>query len=423
MITKNGLQILKEFSQLNQSKSIYSVGDGVHFFVGYGTSNAIAIEAEMSVILVDTLDSPDRSAELLIDLQKITPKPIRTIIYTTNHEDHRGGASMFRATAQSIISFGSNETQNNSEKSIKNLLNKRQEKFMGYNLSDEMFVTQGLGKREGHTQGQRNYQPLLTTEVITTGIVDKEIDGVHLQLINAPGESNQAGYVWLPEQKIMCCGDNFYQAFPDLTIVNSKMTSDVTKWIKSLDLLISFNPQTVLPGHLNYLDGKKEVKVVLNNYKEAMLFVFNETLKRIDMGNSIETIINEVELPESLVNLPYLQEIYGSVEWNVRAIYSVYIGWFNGNPTNLHKLSLKNQAVKMVKLIGDNNKVLTAIKDAINMRDYLWALQLCDLLIELDVKEANQLKIDTLYLLADMETSALGRNYYLSCALELKKVL
>lgn len=423
MITKNGLQILKEFSQLNQSKNIYSVGDGVHFFVGYGTSNAIAIEAEMSVILVDTLDSPDRSAELLIDLQKITQKPIRTIIYTTNHEDHRGGASMFRATAQSIISFGSNETQNNSEKSIKNLLNKRQEKFMGYNLSDEMFVTQGLGKREGHTQGQRNYQPLLTTEVITTGIVDKEIDGIHLQLINAPGESNQAGYVWLPEQKIMCCGDNFYQAFPDLTIVNSKMTSDVTKWIKSLDLLISFNPQTVLPGHLNYLDGKKEVKVVLNNYKKAMLFVFNETLKRIDMGNSIETIINEVELPESLVNLPYLQEIYGSVEWNVRAIYSVYIGWFNGNPTNLHKLSLKNQAVKMVKLIGDNNKVLTAIKDAINMRDYLWALQLCDLLIELDVKEANQLKIDTLYLLADMETSALGRNYYLSCALELKKVL
>lgn len=109
MLHKEGVKILQEFANEHENKQIYHVGEGVHQFVGYGHSNAIAIEGAMSVILVDTLDSPDRAAQMLMDLQKITPKPVRTIIYTHGHPDHRGGAGMFQATAQSVIAFANRD--------------------------------------------------------------------------------------------------------------------------------------------------------------------------------------------------------------------------------------------------------------------------------------------------------------------------
>lgn len=70
MLQKNGAKLLQAFAQQNEQKHIYHFGQGVHQFVGYGHSNAIAIEGRTSVILVDTLDSPDRSALMLTDLQR-----------------------------------------------------------------------------------------------------------------------------------------------------------------------------------------------------------------------------------------------------------------------------------------------------------------------------------------------------------------
>lgn len=129
-----------------------------------------------------------------------------------------------------------------------------------------------------------------------------------------------------------------------------------------------------------------------------------------------QAIVEVVQLPEHLRNLPYLQEIYGSVEWTVRAIFAAYVGWFDGNPTNLHQMPEYLYAGKMVALIGGRAKVILAIKQALAASDYLWALQLCDLLIALGEAEAVDLKITALYALAELETSANGRHYYISYA-------
>lgn len=419
MLQKEGVKILQEFAKEHENKQIYHVGEGVHQFVGYGHSNAIAIEGAMSVILVDTLDSPDRAAQMLMDLQKITPKPVRTIIYTHGHPDHRGGASMFQATAQSVIAFANRDQQLVDAQKINDVLLKRTQRQMGYQLDDNEAITQGIGMREGHTQGQRGYTPLLPTEIISDGIVDRVIDGVHLQLISAPGENGDMGYIWLPEQKIMCAGDNYYGAFPNLAAIRGGQYRDIGRWIQSLDLLISYNAVAVLPGHLQPLEGAEIVKTTLRNYRDAVASVFDQTLAHIDAGLTVQEIVEQVRLPEHLRILPYLAEIYGSVEWTVRAIFAAYVGWFDGNPTNLHKMPQYLYSAKMVALIGGAEKVIEALEQAIHDADYLWALQLCDLLIGIGETKAVDLKIKTLYALADLETSANGRHYYISYAKEM----
>lgn len=252
---------------------------------------------------------------------------------------------------------------------------------MGYELDDNEAITQGIGMREGHTQGQRGYAPLLPTEIISDGIVDRVIDGVHLQLISAPGENGDMGYIWLPEQKIMCAGDNYYGAFPNLAAIRGGQYRDIGRWIQSLDLLISYNAVAVLPGHLEPLEGAEIVKTTLRNYRDAVASVFDQTLAHIDAGLTVEEVVEQVRLPDHLRTLPY--------------------------------------SAKMVALIGGAPKVIDALEQAIQDTDYLWALQLCDLLIGIGEVKAVDLKIKTLYALADLETSANGRHYYISYAKEM----
>ena len=67
------------------------------FFYSYGHSNATAI--------IDTLDSNEYSQDLLNDLKKYTDKPVKTLIYTHGHSDHRGGAGTFRDTVEKVIIY------------------------------------------------------------------------------------------------------------------------------------------------------------------------------------------------------------------------------------------------------------------------------------------------------------------------------
>ena len=120
--------------------------------------------------------------------------------------------------------------------------------------------------------------------------------------------------------------------------------------------------------------------------------------------------------------LPYLGEYYGCVEWTVRAVYTAYLGWFDGNPTHLHPLSPKARADKKTALMGGRTNVLKAAREACQAKEYQWCLELCDQLLDGDGddREAALLKADALTSIAGYETSANGRHYYLSCAKELR---
>lgn len=120
--------------------------------------------------------------------------------------------------------------------------------------------------------------------------------------------------------------------------------------------------------------------------------------------------------------MPYLGEYYGTVEWTVRAIFTAYAGWFDGNPTHLRPLAPGKRGEKAVALMGGPQAVLRAVQAAVEEREYQWALELCDLLLNAGemTPEARRWKAAALRKLAAMETSANGRHYYLVSAYELE---
>ena len=288
-------------------------------------------------------------------------------------------------------------------------------------LSDEENISQGIGIREGLAYGESRAfrQP---TTVYDEDKVVREIDGVRLELVRLPGETDDQIMIWLPERQVLCCGDNYYGCWPNLYAIRGSQYRDIAGWLDSLDEILSYSATYLLPGHTRPLCGKEEVRSVLTGFRDAIRYVLEKTLAGMNEGKDIDTLASEIVLPQEYASLPYLGEYYGCVEWTVRAIFTAYLGWFDGNPTNLHPLPPKERAEKAVALAGGADAVLRAAEEAVRKGECQWCLELCDLLLTIGVnaEAARRQKAVALTKLAAYETSANGRHYYLVCAHELE---
>ena len=128
-----------------------------------------------------------------------------------------------------------------------------------------------------------------------------------------------------------------------------------------------------------------------------------------------------VTLPDNLARKPHLREFYGKVSWAGRAFCAGTLGWFDGNPTNLNRLSPKDEARGIITLAGGPQSVLQSATTAFDDGNPQWAMELADRLVFADqfAEDAIALKIDCLRHLADKEVNATARNYYLSIARDL----
>ena len=186
---------------------------------------------------------------------------------------------------------------------------------------------------------------------------------------------------------------------------------------------MSYPAEYLLPGHTAVLYGNDKIREVLGNFRNAIDYILTKTLEGMNQGKSGDQLANEIRLPAEYAGLAYLGEYYGCVEWTVRAIYTAYLGWFDGNPTHLHSLAPDVRAKKRTALMGGRQAVLRAAREAYEGQEYQWCLELCDQLLDGDCgdREARMLKADALNGIAPYETSANGRHYYLAYAKELVK--
>lgn len=424
MLIQNGRQRLQEFTEKNYRETITEVTQGVWFVLGVGHSNAIFIEADSSVILIDTLDTRERGEKLLEIIRQNTEKEVRTIIYTHGHPDHRGGAGAFLESKPEILAFEPRNPMLERTECLQDIQNLRGARQFGYSLTDNEAISQGIGPREGITKGEhRAFVP--PTTIYRQDKVIREIDGVQVEMVRLPGEAEEQIMIWLPQKEALCCGDNYYGCFPNLYAIRGGQYRDLAVWISSLGIIKSYPAEYLLPGHTAAILGQEKIKMTLENFQNAFEYILTHTLEGMNLGKNADQLACEIQLPPEYADLPYMAEHYGCVEWTVRAIYTAYLGWFDGNPTKLHPLSPQIYSQKMIALIGDGQTVSDAAKNAFDEAEYQWCLELCDLLLS-DEQTANKetfwLKAAALEKIAEYETSANGRHYYIACAKAMKRI-
>lgn len=400
-------------------RAVIRINEQVYFITGYGGSNAVLIIGEESCILVDALNGCQVAQEALRDIRQITDKPIRTLIYTHYHHfDHTGGAGALVDDDCEIIAHTPSFPQLGRSQLIGDVFAQRSARQFGVGLTPEEVVSIGIGPLNdvNSTKCMRKPKCFFTEERL-----ELTLDGVEVVLAAAPGETDDQIFVWLPQWRILCCGDNYYASWPNLYAIRGGQYRDVDSWVNVLEAMQALDAEIVLPGHTEPIIGKEQVRQTLGNYHDAIAYVLEETLKGMNAGKSADELAAEITLPETWRELPYLQEYYGTVSGAVRSIVGGYMGWFDGNPTNLNPTPPARKAQKTIAAMGGADAVYGLAKQALAEEEEQWACELCDLLLDAGerTEEARTLKGQALYPIARRQTSANYRHYYIACSKEL----
>lgn len=414
-----GEQQLIERAKSFQRK-VEKINDRIWFFAGFGGSNMTAVIGDDCCILIDALNGKEVAEDALAELRKITDKPIQTIIYTHTHFDHTSGAGVFVDEDAEIIGHSYKTQVYGHSDLLKAINQKRGKRQFGPTLTQEENVCVGIGIWNNPYSTRALLHP--------NSFIDEDVcvihrGGIEFQLVFSPGETDDHMYVWMPEFGVMCCGDNYYASWPNLYAIRGSQYRDINAWTESLNELLEYPIEVLIPGHTDVIYGQEIIHETITNYKDAIEYVLIETLKGIDVGMTPDELVEHVVLPEQYATLPYLQEYYGTVKWTVRAIFDGYLGWFDGNPTNLDRLTKSAYANRMIALIGSVDKILEEIDNQLERQDYQWVAELCDILLATEhcPKEVCLKKAQALEGLGHMQLSANARHYYLVCAKELSE--
>ena len=407
-------------------KKVYSYetpGGKIHTAVGFGIANSIMIEGKGGNIIVDSADSTFEAAEIYTLFKEINPNPIKAIIYTHNHGDHTFGAAHYLSTQKERPKIIAHETTDYYMQRILGIINpiigSRSARMFGTQLPENELINVGIGKSLSVGKSPLGYVKPDTT-------FDKElkmqIAGVNIELYHAPGETNDQIFIWLPDHNSLMPGDNIYKTFPNLYTIRGTTHRDVMGWVNSLDHMRSFNPKFLFPSHTKPLSGD-EVIDALTIYRDAIQFVHDQTIRLMNQGYYPDQIVEMIDLPKEIKESPFLYEFYGTVRWSVKSIFSGYLGWFNGNPSDLDPLSRVEEATRFSNIVGGNENMLSVLQQAIQAKDMQWALELSDRLIALEysLDEVNLLRQDALTYIGERSSNPNKRNYFLTSAIELDK--
>jgi alkyl sulfatase BDS1-like metallo-beta-lactamase superfamily hydrolase len=403
-------------------KGLVKVTDGVYGAIGYGLANSIMIEGSDGLIIVDTMTTVEQGRAVLEAFRAVSKKPVKAVIYTHNHADHVFGAEAFMADHPQVVA--QEETMPlvlRIVNEMRPIVGSRSTRMFGNLLAPADVVNDGIGPFLGITpESTFGFVPPTKT---FSDVLEQTVAGVHMKLIHAPGETDDQIVVWLPEKRVLVCADDFYWTFPNLYTIRGTPFRSLKNWYRSLDMMRDLSPEYLVPCHTRPITGNEKIERILTDYRDAIQFVHDQSIRGMNMGMTPDELVDYVKLPPHLATAPYLQPFYGKVSWSVRAMFSGNLGWFDGDSATLQPLSRRDRAELMAMLAGGTNKVLDLAEKLAAEKQWQKALELTSHLLQLEPEnqKVKDLRVKALTALADVEENPNARHYYLTEATELQK--
>jgi len=388
-------------------RGIEKIADSTWFYRGF--ANTIIRETGNGLVIVDPAAHWETKKKFE-DIRAVTQKHLNTAIFTHGHVDHVFGVEDYVDEAKSngwpiprVIAHEALPARF-----------KRYRESVAWNAIINW--RQFLGG-EGEPVFPDSFYFPDTTYVDRTTL---NIGDVSVFLKHSRGETDDATYVFFPDNRVLCTGDLFIWSVPNAGNPQ-KVQRYAVEWAAGLREMAALEPEYLLPGHGVPVIGADRVLRALNDTAAFLETIHKETLALMNRGLSLDTVLHTVKVPEELSRRPYLQPVYDETEFIVRNIWRLYGGWYDGTPSHLKPAPERAQAEEIARLAGGADKLAERAERILDDGDLRLACHLADwaYLVSPENEKVREIGSRVYAARAEAESSTMAIGIYRTAAKEI----
>jgi alkyl sulfatase BDS1-like metallo-beta-lactamase superfamily hydrolase len=400
--------------------------EGVWCIGGYSLANTTVLEAEDGLIVYDTCDTKEEAEHVREAIEKISNKPVKVIIYSHSHYAMGGGA--FVDNPEDVLVIGHPKLNETVESSMQGggapsaipevgpIMTSRVliqfNNFMPTEGPDAALVGKlEIGKPIAFLPANRTVQDGEVLDVL----------GIKMQFFTKYTSDDYNLTVYVPEKGLVM-NNFFWPGTPNIYTLRGGVYRDPLIWRDGLKVIRDLQPEVLASTHTRAIVGKDEVMRRLIGYMDQLTLTYDQTLRGILGGYGPDDLRHLIYIPKHMQEIPENAQSYGETIHFPEAIYQYVIGWFDWDVTKLFKIAPKDEATRMVELMGGKEKLVQAAKMALDKKEYAWGAQIIQYVYLLDPtdKEVRDLKAELLRQMAYRTTGSIARAFLLTEALALE---
>ena len=358
------------------------IADGLAMVESF--SHVVAWNSGDGLVCFDT--SHKNTGEQVVEsIRGWTDARFNALVYTHGHSDHVGGSVDFAADA---ASRGHAAPRVVAHKNV-------QRRFDRYRYTDQwnrLINARQFGGIRGDLNAVMNdLQPapgakrqdtfIPPNTLDATDIVDKfstmTFGDTTVEFHHGRGETDDHLWSWFPEKKWVATGDFVIWNFPNAGNPQ-KVQRWPIEWAESLRAMIAREPELLLPAHGLPIAGKERIARVLDDIASALEYLVSSTVSMMNDGETLNTIIHSVRIPEATFGKPYLRPLYDEPEFVVRNIWRQFGGWWDGAPSRLKPSPDEVLSHELATLAGGAEVLMARAKELASSGDLRLACHLAD---------------------------------------------
>ncbi len=388
-----------EFHPFAGPRVLEELAPGVAFFKAF--VNLTAVRTGEGLVLVDTGAYLPASHKLSFEAVRGWNRDrLHTAIYTHGHVDHAYGLPPFLDEARARGWAGPRIVGH------ANVLPRMQRYVLteGYN---SIINARQFGVA---TQWPVEYQAPTDTYAERLSL---SVGGTSFELHHARGETDDHTWVWLPDTRTLCTGDLFIWAAPNAGNPQ-KVQRYALEWAAALRAMAGLAPALLLPGHGLPIAGEERVRAALLDTAAYLESLVEQTLARLNAGETLYEILEAVRAPAALADKPYLQPVYDEPDFIVRNVWRCFGGWYSGVPSELKPAPRAALAREVASLAGGVERLLERARAQLAAGDARLAAHFADWAAEAapSSREVHALRADVYRALAAAATSTMSKGIY-----------
>jgi alkyl sulfatase BDS1-like metallo-beta-lactamase superfamily hydrolase len=411
---------------------LFKVCERIYQVRGYDISNLTVIEGDTGVIVVDPLISCETAkAALELYFEHRPKREVVAVIHSHSHVDHYGGVrgvideDDVRAGRVKVIApEGFLEAAVSENIFAGTAMTRRAMYQFGALLATDDRGSVGVGLGSGVSLGTISL--IAPTHEVTEDGQRMVIDGLTFEFMPTPDTEAPAEMHWyIEELKALTAAENCVHTLHNTYPIRGAQVRDPQAWSMYLNETIERwgGRAEVMYGMHHWPSwGTDRIVEMLSKGRDAYRYINDETLRLANHGLTAAEIAEEIRLPDSLHRHWAVRDYYGTVSHNVKATYTRYLGWFDGNPATLHALPPVEAAKKYVEYMGGADAVIERSRPCLENGEYRWVAEVLRQVIFADPanQEARELAAEAMEQLAYQAESSTWRNAYLTGAQELR---